>query len=488
MDRNERKAKAGLVSVIFSIAWVLVSATSGLAHQDTNGDGLADTLGCGDMPALDRGGCEPSQDGWLWRDNTWINMGPDEHPIARYYFAMAADRIEHKAVLFGGLGYVDSVGDYRSLNDTWTYDLAANTWERANPSVSPPPRYGHEIVYSPEDSVIVLFGGADPYHQPPVVYNDIWLYRTTDDTWTEMQLSSLIPARAFHSLAFDCSGNRVIVFGGYNWLTTQWFNDTWTYEIGTSICFNQNPATPPSVRDCQRMVYDEWENVVVMFGGWHPPQELGDTWVYDLGQNTWTANCPAPSPPPRMSFAMTYEGAAAGAVIYGGGRMPPLFSDTWLYAVATNEWMNLNPSAAPSPRHRMPMAGLDFRIVLFGGYSAGGQLGDTWVYEPPMAAIDEPGGDQTIEGHALLGRIPNPVQGKEAICYCLPVAGEVRLAVYDALGRRVRTLVNGFERAGYRELVWDGRDDAGTEVTAGIYLAEIQAAGRRETQRIVILR
>ena len=44
------------------------------------------------------------------------------------------------------------------------------------------------------------------------------------------------------------------------------------------------------------------------------------------------------------------------------------------------------------------------------------------------------------------------------------------LAIYDVLGQKVRVLVEDFVEAGYRSVVWDGRDDIGRDVASGVYL------------------
>lgn len=503
MSRHLRNEGMTWLTISLAVVGLLVSAGSAIADQDigntglvraalprvdADGDGFAEPTNCAHPHGSDGVLFDPNVEFGLLRDNTWTNMNPDEHPIARYYFAMAADKIEHKAVLFGGLGYVDSLGDYHSLNDTWTYDLSANTWERANPDVSPPARYGHEMTYSEEDGVVVLFGGVDPYHEPDMAYDDIWLYRTAEDQWVEVELTTAIPARGFHSLAYDGQHDRIVVFGGYNWLTGQWFNDTWTHAIGDDFCVNQNPGTRPSVRNSHRTSYDEQEGLTILFGGWFPPNELSETWAYDLGANTWTRMYPAVSPPARMSFGMTYDDVSDKTMLFGGGRMPPLLNDTWTYDPATNEWTDMCPDVSPLPRHRLPLAFQDGAAILFGGYSAGGQLGDTWSYQPPTAGIEDPGEIWPRTASAWLESVQNPVRDKAVVAYRLPVVAEISLRIFDSTGRLVRTLAAGPQGTGYHELVWDGRDAAGKSVQAGTYFGRIQGGGLQETQKIVIVR
>jgi flagellar hook assembly protein FlgD len=63
----------------------------------------------------------------------------------------------------------------------------------------------------------------------------------------------------------------------------------------------------------------------------------------------------------------------------------------------------------------------------------------------------------------------------------------VTLSVFDVAGRRVRTLVDGWMRAGPHSSRWDGRDDGGRAVASGVYFARLEA-GRILSRRMVLLK
>ncbi len=77
---------------------------------------------------------------------------------------------------------------------------------------------------------------------------------------------------------------------------------------------------------------------------------------------------------------------------------------------------------------------------------------------------------------ALTSNYPNPFTHTTTIEYALPVSGPVRLAVYDALGREVATLVDGVRQAGSHVAVFDG-----TSLSSGVYLYRLEAAGQAKT-------
>ena len=82
---------------------------------------------------------------------------------------------------------------------------------------------------------------------------------------------------------------------------------------------------------------------------------------------------------------------------------------------------------------------------------------------------------------------PNPAAAVQNLALTLPRAGDVRAAIFDAGGRRVRALAEGRFAAGASTLTWDGRDDRGGRVRAGLYFVRVSAAGRVLTRRIVRL-
>jgi hypothetical protein len=89
---------------------------------------------------------------------------------------------------------------------------------------------------------------------------------------------------------------------------------------------------------------------------------------------------------------------------------------------------------------------------------------------------------------ALSPSYPNPFNPMTQLRYRLPAAGPVRLAVYDAAGRRVRVLVAGERVAGEHPVSWDGRDDGGRELPSGLYLCELRAGGQRAVRKLVLAR
>ncbi len=88
---------------------------------------------------------------------------------------------------------------------------------------------------------------------------------------------------------------------------------------------------------------------------------------------------------------------------------------------------------------------------------------------------------------ALHQNYPNPFNPSTLIRYELPQQAAVEIVIYDLRGRQIRTLFQGSETAGYRDVTWDGTNEFGHEVSAGIYLVVLRADAFVETKKLVLL-
>jgi len=78
-------------------------------------------------------------------------------------------------------------------------------------------------------------------------------------------------------------------------------------------------------------------------------------------------------------------------------------------------------------------------------------------------------------------------RGPLTLRFILPHDAEVRLAIFDASGRRVRELASGLHPAGAQSVDWDRLDQGGQPVLAGLYFARLESEGRSITHKIATL-
>ena len=97
--------------------------------------------------------------------------------------------------------------------------------------------------------------------------------------------------------------------------------------------------------------------------------------------------------------------------------------------------------------------------------------------------------DEVPPASLSLTAAPNPFNPRTEISFVLPGALAVTLDVHDARGRRVRRLLDAAPHdAGRHALGFAGRDDAGRELAAGVYLLRMQAGDRRLVHKLTLLR
>ncbi|MDH5307920.1 MAG: hypothetical protein OEW02_12115 [Myxococcales bacterium] len=272
-------------------------------------------------------------DTWIYdlSSDLWSPRYPSNPPLHRLYHAMAYAGGD-KVVLFGGTNPYEA--DY---DDTWVYDLSANTWTLMNPTVHPSVRWNHEMVHIGGDQVL-LFGGHAGYNN---FSDETWIYDLSENTWTLKNPAVKPSARGNHAMAY-IGGDKAVIFSGMidNTGYGGFDNQTWVYDLSDDNWTQQNPPVKPGQRFGHAMAYIG-QDQAVLFGGYGPYAGAGggvydDTWIYDLGDNTWTQDVDPIGPDPLLDHAMCETSADGSSypILFAGARdwMRNDFSmDTWTF-------------------------------------------------------------------------------------------------------------------------------------------------------------
>jgi hypothetical protein len=124
--------------------------------------------------------------------------------------------------------------------------------------------------------------------------------------------------------------------------------------------------------------------------------------------------------------------------------------------------------------------------VLYSHNATGTQLAN-FTLELATTSVGTSREQETLPVEFELGaNYPNPFNPSTMIYFGLPKAQEVRLAVYNVLGREVKELLNGYVEAGRHSLEWNGADNAGKPVASGIYFYSLQAGQTRLVRKMVL--
>ena len=110
--------------------------------------------------------------------------------------------------------------------------------------------------------------------------------------------------------------------------------------------------------------------------------------------------------------------------------------------------------------------------------------GNTTVCDPVVTTVSA----DVPEAFELGANYPNPFNPTTRIAFKLAEASDVRLAVYDALGREVALLVSDQIEAGSYEVEWEGTDASGRVLPSGVYLYRIEAGAFSESRTMTLVK
>jgi 5'-nucleotidase len=92
------------------------------------------------------------------------------------------------------------------------------------------------------------------------------------------------------------------------------------------------------------------------------------------------------------------------------------------------------------------------------------------------------------ETFSLLQNYPNPFNPQTQIAYTLPEDSHIKLTIYNIMGQKVKVLVDEYQSAGTKNVIWDGRNGNGKKVTSGIYFYKLQAGDFVQTKKMSVVK
>jgi len=221
---------------------------------------------------------------------------------------------------------------------------------------------------------------------------------------------------------------------------------------------------------------------------------------YSVPFSAWDVDM---SPPMRLSVGHLENNVTAGRV--DGRYWPPSVSENLNNGSSVREWFfvfsvpysesavpELQRNAAYTSDSRLPMMwiGSPTRMNTL-GFTGDEEFlilahhplatGDQWAFNPTsIVAVEQ---ESKLTSFLLEQNYPNPFNPSTVVRYRLPVASNVRLVIYDLLGREVAVLVDGKKEAGTYEVKFDG-----TRLSSGVYFFRLQAGDFVQTRRLMLLK
>jgi hypothetical protein len=282
-----------------------------------------------------------------------------DQPSPRQLAAMAYDSMRGRAVLFGGHG-PDALGD------TWEWD--GHRWFPVVGAGFPPPaRSGASMAFDAARGVVVMFGGVD---LGGTVLEDTWEWDGA--TWVEVTGAASPPARERAAMAYDPERARIVLYGGTD--GTIPLRDTWIWD-------GETWAAEPCVVSCPGRRTEAsfvWSGTrLQLMGGDNGSTLEPSSWSHEVGWRLLTL--PPPQPPLRRGAVVVYDPVRSAILTFGGTDGDHL-ADTWM----GNQQMTFGPSQDQPTARSFAASAFDTRrgeVLMFGGVTASGVLGDTWTWD-----------------------------------------------------------------------------------------------------------
>ena len=113
---------------------------------------------------------------------------------------------------------------------------------------------------------------------------------------------------------------------------------------------------------------------------------------------------------------------------------------------------------------------------------------DIWNVTLDASGVLSIDGELLPTEFALHQNYPNPFNPTTTLRYDLPQDSHVLITIYDIRGRKVKTLINENQNAGYRITQWNATNDFGQPISAGMYIYAIQAGDFRTVKKMILLK
>jgi hypothetical protein len=446
-------------------------------------------------------GSEYLNDTWalpLTGSPEWAELGG--RPIERCGQTMIYDPVGDRMIMFGGC---DNAAHY--FNDTWELSLSGPPhWRKLDLADPPPVRHDHSAVYDPRGQRMVVFGGFNG-----VDYNDTWVLSLAEpEAWSPLTTYGDPPGPRLGHTAICCDvpgqdQSRMVVFGGCHAYTSPpELGDLWELSLGEPPTWTElNPTGgPPDARYQHTAVYDPIEERMIVYAGAWENGKFGDLWYLSLQDPPHWSEEPAPSgipPSDRNCHTAIFDPGRNRMIVYNGHAAPFSADDVWWLWLGSNPlWERRQPPAwEVSPPWRYSHAAIydpnpdRDRMVVFGGVGDNSRTyNDTWAltFSPPSdLPPDSPG---RAASFTLQAPRPNPFTSTTSIQFALSADGPGRLSLYDATGRRIRSLKEGLLTPGTQTVTWDGRDDDRRPLPAGVFFFRLESPEGTVTRKVIRIR
>jgi len=314
-------------------------------------------------------------------DLTWQYMHPSgDHIVGGDAPTAVAFADEGEIWMFGGQTANFSAGVNTPHNALYRYDIDANHVTLLHPVGSlPAPRTFHSSWKHGSNKLYIVGGIFYTYTFSNItVYNDFWVYKIDDNTWTKLTVTGATFPNLASFVLEKAPDNTVYIFGGVD-AGFAAHGDLYKFDASTDTLTLLNITGPkPDAR--YHAYHAPTDDGFFLTGGVRTDQTyIEDYWTFDFSTQRWT-QIPRPSGPRPINRTHAVTGRAGNKFLlglgdgFGGVSCPGIvfaqnpLNDTWVYKFDSNTFEQLNPPSAPYNKYSGD-ARVGPNIYAFGGYS-----------------------------------------------------------------------------------------------------------------------
>jgi hypothetical protein len=461
--------------------------------------------------------------------NMWerIHDGTGTAPSPRGWANVVYQPSEDRLLLFGGV-----VGEDVAVNDTWAFDMSTGTWallDNGN-GTAPADRGGSGHFFDCTTEQFFIYGGRED--EDINYFGDVWSFDPATFVWTLLDDGTGYGPSSRKNITWGLTspGEGLIIFGGHSEPPHVQLNDTWLLNLETLAWeqIHDGSGLAPLPRHAGGGFYDPERGCLVTFGG---SDGMGgyfsDMWALvqlpQFAVDIKPGSCPNPLNVKSngvLPVALLGRSDCDVAMIdVETVRLEGVAPVGWSYEdVATTEPPDAEPcdcnedgpdgytdltlrfltrdivealgDVVDGEVRSLMVTGLTVDGAAFEGFDCVRILkkGTDLVFGVRQEPISElPESKEQVSRVTLSSVVPNPFHAETQISFALPTASHVRLVVYSASGRRIRTPAEGSFDAGTHTVSWDGRDDAGRRVASSVYFCRLEAAGETTSAKVIVI-
>lgn len=171
------------------------------------------------------------------------------------------------------------------------------------------------------------------------------------------------------------------------------------------------------------------------------------------------------------------------SLFLGGANVDSL--PAWHYGLTSDWWNEFIYDVGDVDGDGVDDVGVGYGHMLDKNYVLEIFKGDTSVHEDPTGIDDDNQTNMYPEEYKLYDNYPNPFNPSTTFRFALPFDSDVKITIYDIMGREILSLIHNGTPAGYHNVLWNGRNSNGAPVASGIYLYRFEAESLENNQEFI---